>query len=129
MRVLFDGLAPVDYGQIYVTSRALPDMIGAFAGQVNGLCGAREPGVLFLTTGTHYGRVRFRVELHDTEPPPAEPQWQEVVEASMLPRAPAVDLVPWGDGPLAHLPLIPDGQDTGPLPAFRVRYCAAGMDE
>ncbi|MEV4518334.1 hypothetical protein AB0K00_56430 [Dactylosporangium sp. NPDC049525] len=129
MRVLFDGAAPVDYGQIYVTSRELPDMQAAFAGQVNGICGAGEPGALFLMTGTHYGRVRFTVELHDAEPPPAAPEWQDVVEVSLLPRGPAVGLVPWGSGPLAQLPLIPDGHDTGPLPVFRVRYCAAGMDE
>ncbi|MEK8107192.1 hypothetical protein NKG94_22280 [Micromonospora sp. M12] len=40
MRVLFDGKVPVAYGQMYVTSRELPDMSGAFAGQANGLCGA-----------------------------------------------------------------------------------------
>lgn len=37
-----------------------------------------------------------------------------------------VDLVPWGDEPLAQLPLIPEGQDTGRLLAYRVRYCARG---
>ena len=52
MRILFDGPVPVDYGQIYLTSRELPDMGKAFAGQVNGLCGAGEPGKLFLITGT-----------------------------------------------------------------------------
>ena len=57
MRILFDGVVPVDYGQIYVTSRELPEMIEAFAGQVNGLCGAGEPGALFLMTGTRCGRV------------------------------------------------------------------------
>ncbi|MDG6106821.1 hypothetical protein Daura_29665 [Dactylosporangium aurantiacum] len=129
MRVLFDGRAPIDYGQIYLTSRELPDMTGAFAGQVNGLCGAGDPGRLFLMAGTHYGHVGFRVELHDAEPPEAAPQWQDVVEVSFVPRAGVVNLVPWGDGSLAALPLLEDGQDTGPLPVFRVRYCAAGMDE
>lgn len=129
MRVLFDDMAPVDYGQIYLTSREHPDMGAAFAGQVNGLCGAGEPGALFLSFGTHYGRVRFRIELHDAEPPPPAPEWDEVVEASFRPRAAVVNLLPWGDGPLAALPLIADGQDTGPLPIHRVRYCAARMDE
>lgn len=129
MRVLFDGLAPVDYGQIYVTSRNLPDMERAFAGQANGLCGAGDPGALFLMTGTHSGRVRFRIELHDTEPPVADSEWEDVVEVSLQPRAPVVDLVPWGDGVLAHLPLTPEDRDGGRLPLYRVRYCAAGMDE
>ncbi|MCX5065357.1 hypothetical protein OOJ91_05625 [Micromonospora lupini] len=129
MRVLFDGPAPVDYGQIYVTSRELPNMEGAFAGQANGLCGAGEPDALFLMTGTHSGRVHFRIEVYDGEPSAAAEEWEEVVEVSFRPRDAVVDLVPWGDGSLAKLPLIPEGQDTGLLPAYRVRYCATGMDE
>jgi hypothetical protein len=129
MRVLFEGVVPVDYGQFYVVSQELPDMTKAFAGQVNGLCGAGEPGALFLMTGTHSGQVRLRVELHEHEPPAAVDEWQEVVEAPFLPRAATVDLVPWGDGSLAALPLTPDGQEACLLPTFRVRYCAAGMDE
>ncbi|MET8526604.1 hypothetical protein [Micromonospora sp. NPDC005172] len=129
MRVLFDGPVPVDYGQIYVTSRELPTMEQAFAGQANGLCGGGHPGGLFLMTGTHSGRVRFRIEWYDSEPSAAAPQWEDVVEVSFLPRDSVVDLVPWGDGALARLPLTPDGHDGGRLPAYRVRYCAAGMDE
>ncbi|MEU7751191.1 hypothetical protein [Micromonospora sp. NPDC049171] len=129
MRVLFDGEAPVAYGQIYVASSELPDMDRAFAGQVNGLCGAGQPGALFLMTGTHTGRVRFTIEVHDGEPPAAAEMWEEVVEAPFLLRAGVVDLVPWGDGALARLPLIPEGQDTGRLPVYRVRYCATGMAE
>ncbi|WP_422739141.1 hypothetical protein ACN263_07855 [Micromonospora sp. WMMD729] len=129
MRVLFDGPAPVDYGQIYVTSRELPDMSGAFAGQVNGLCGGGHPGALFLITGTRYGRVRFRIEAYDAEPPAAPAEWEDVVEVSFVPRAAVVDLVPWGEGALARLPLTPDGRDGGRLPVYRVRYCAAGMEE
>ncbi|MBQ1038822.1 hypothetical protein [Micromonospora sp. C81] len=130
MRVLFDGKAPVAYGQIYVTSRELPDdMAGSFAGQANGLCGGGQPGTLFLMTGTHTGQVQFTVELHDVEPPVAAEEWEEVVEVSFAPRAAVVDLVPWGDGSLAKLPLTSDGQDTSRLPVYRVRYCAMGMDE
>ncbi|MGC5382792.1 hypothetical protein ACPXB1_30415 [Micromonospora sp. DT68] len=129
MRVLFDGKAPVAYGQIYVTSRELPDMHEAFAGQANGLCGAGQPGALFLMTGTHSGRVRFTVELHDVEPPAAAEEWEEVVEVSFLPRAAVADLVPWGEGSLGRLPLASEGQETTRQPAYRVRYCATGMDE
>lgn len=129
MRVLFEGAVPLAYGQFYVASQELPDMTKGFAGQVNGLCGAGEPGALFLMTGTHTGRVRLRVELHEHEPPAAVDEWEEVVEAPFLPRAATVDLVPWGDGSLAALPLMPNGQEACLLPTFRVRYCAAGMDE
>ncbi|MFF0467271.1 hypothetical protein ACFYPX_07460 [Micromonospora zamorensis] len=129
MRVLFDGKVPVAYGQIYVTSRELPDdMAGSFAGQANGLCGGGQPGTLFLMTGTHTGQVQFTVELHEVEPPAAEEEWEEVVEVSFAPRAAVLDLVPWGDGSLARLPLTSDGQDTSRLPVYRVRYCATGMD-
>ncbi|MEV4822129.1 hypothetical protein [Micromonospora sp. NPDC049274] len=128
MRVLFDGTAPVAYGQIYVTSRELPNMEMAFAGQVNGLCGAGYAGALFLMTGTHTGQVHLRIEAHDGEPSAATEEWEEVVEASFRPRDAAVELVPWGEGSLALLPLIPEDQDTRRLPAYRVRYCATGMD-
>ncbi|MEH1124164.1 hypothetical protein [Micromonospora sp. CPCC 206061] len=127
MRVLFDGVVPVAYGQTYVTSRELPDMSRAFAGQANGLCGAGEPGALFLMTGTHSGRVHFTIELHDDEPATAVQEWEEIVEVSFLPRDAVVGLVPWGDGTLARLPLTPEGQDAGRLPVYRVRYCAAGI--
>ncbi|MET7867255.1 hypothetical protein [Micromonospora taraxaci] len=40
MRVLFDGKAPVHYGQIYVTSSDVPDMDRAFAGQAMASAGA-----------------------------------------------------------------------------------------
>jgi hypothetical protein len=122
MQILFDGPVPVAYGQAYVLSGELPDMTAAFAGQVNGLCGAGDPGALFLMTGTHSGEVHFTIEHHDEEPPAAAAEWEDVVEVPFVPRAGTVDLVPWGDGTLAELPLTP-------APRYRVRYCAAGMDE
>ncbi|GAA0449569.1 hypothetical protein Ade02nite_58580 [Paractinoplanes deccanensis] len=121
MRILFDGGLPVAYGQAYVTSRELPDMDRAFAGQANGLCGAGDPGTLFLMTGTSDGQVHLTIELHEREPPPAAEGWEEVVEVSLQPRAARAGLVPWGDGALAELEL--------PERSYRVRYCAAGMDE
>jgi hypothetical protein len=87
MRVLFDGLVPVEYSQVYVCSFDTSDMESAFAGQVNGLCGAAKPGYLFLVTGTHTGEVRFTVELHEREPPPAAEEWHEVVEAPFVLRS------------------------------------------
>ncbi|MEK8107191.1 hypothetical protein NKG94_22275 [Micromonospora sp. M12] len=80
-------------------------------------------------TGTHTGQVQLTIEVHDGEPSAAADEWEEVVEASLLPRAAVIDLVPWGEGTLAQLPLVSEGQDTGRLPVFRVRYCATGMDE
>ena len=40
MPILFDGPLPVAYGQGYLTSRELPDMDRAFAGQANDVLGA-----------------------------------------------------------------------------------------
>jgi hypothetical protein len=95
MRTLFDDEVRVSYSQIYVVSDALPDMTEAFAGQSNGLCGAGVPGGLFLITGTHTGKVRFTVELHDDEPAAATTDWEEVVEVPYAPTGPDTHLVQW----------------------------------
>lgn len=123
MRTLFDGEAPVHYGQIYVESRRSGsggfDLSKAFAGQRNGLCGAASPGFLFLITGLHTGHVGFTVEVHDDKPP-MDKSWEEIVEASFRPAGERVLLLPWGDSPLCQLDLSSTD--------YRVRYCASGMD-
>ena len=50
MKRLFDGMVQVHYSQVYVVAHPenLPDMEWCFEGQENGLCGASQPGVLFL---------------------------------------------------------------------------------
>ena len=128
MRILFDGTAWVAYSQIYVTNDEVPELSEAFAGQSNGLCGAATPGVLFLMTGTHDGRVRFTVELHDQQPPLPGEEWQDVVEVSFVPGEPAVELLQWSGSSAARLELADAGTDPDDLAAFRVQYCATGMD-
>ncbi|WP_240687293.1 hypothetical protein [Amycolatopsis suaedae] len=91
----------------------------AFAGQRNGLCGAAEPGALFLVTGLHTGKVGFSVEWHD-EAPPAGPEWEEIVEASFRPSSSRIGLCQWAGEAWWDLDL--------PLAGLRVRYCASGMD-
>lgn len=119
-----DGEVWVHYAQAYVESlhadeRVYPDLAACFAGQSNGLCGAAVPGVLFLNTGLHTGKVPFRAELHDG-PPPSGDGWQEIVEVSFQPAGELV-LAEWGGGGTWPLELarIP----------YRVRYCATGMNE
>lgn len=121
MPVLFDGEPHVHYGQIYLDSRgeANPLLDEAFAGQVNGLCGAAVPGALFMVTGLHTGQVGFRVERHD-EPPGLEGGWEEIVEASFSPASSVTSLVEWAGE--AHWPLALGDA------SLRVRYCARGMD-
>ncbi|MEU9740488.1 hypothetical protein AB0E12_15015 [Micromonospora chersina] len=120
MTAAFDGLLSVHYSQAYVVSGdEPPDPVRAFAGQVNGLCGARVPGALFLVTGRNTGEVGFRADVVDG-PPPVDPRWEEVVEVSFTALSDDVTLMDW------H-------QEAYPLPlresvTYRVRYCARGMD-
>ena len=98
MQVLFTGGLHVHYGQVYVESGwAMPSdpLSAAFAGQVNGLCGAATPGFLFMVTGLHTGYVGFTVELHYASPP-IDDAWEEVVEVSFKPTADDVALVQLG---------------------------------
>ncbi|KOX02671.1 hypothetical protein ACWD6L_28870 [Micromonospora profundi] len=120
MTVAFDGLLSVSYSQAYVVSDDdPPDPVRAFAGQLNGLCGARVPGALFLVTGRHTGKVAFRVEVVDG-PPPVDPGWEEVVEVSFTALSGDVHLMDWHQG-MYPLPLRESV-------SYRVRYCARGMD-
>jgi hypothetical protein len=117
-----EGEVHVHYGQLYVESDPAshgPDLAEAFAGQSCGLCGAAIPGTLWLTTGLHTGDVGLTVEVHD-EPPPLEPDWEDVVEVSFRPVSGSTALVLWGGEGCWELDL--EEAD------HRVRYCAKGMD-
>jgi len=114
------GEVHVHYGQIYVESGAdHPDLTECFAGQANGLCGAASPGTLYLHTGLHTGNVGFTVEAHES-PPALDDAWEEVVEVSFTPHSASVALVQWAGEASWDLDL--------PESAYRVRYCATGMD-
>jgi hypothetical protein len=122
VQTLLNDQVWVHYGQLYVGSgggefAGLPE---CFGGQRNGLCGAADPGLLFLITGLHTGEVAFAVELHD-EPPPVDDGWEDVVEVSFRPMGGEASLIGWA------------GEWTQPLGLaeadYRVRYCGTGMDE
>lgn len=120
MPIVFDDPLSVHYSQAFVVSGDEgPDPVRAFAGQTNGLCGARVPGALFLVTGRHTGKVGFRVEIAEG-PPPLEDQWEEVVEVSFTPASTEVSLMDWHE----RMYPIPLTEST----SYRVRYCARGMD-
>lgn len=123
MSLLFEGELHVHSSQFYVESRTgdcFDGLTEARGGQVNGLCGAAVPGLLFLTTGLHTGGVELTVEvLH--APPPLGEHWEDVVEVSFRPESDAVQLVQWAGE--ASWPLALDPVD------YRVRYCASGMDQ
>lgn len=123
MKCLFEGDLKVHYGQAYVESGGESfngDMDTTFRGQRNGLCGAAVGGTLFLITGLHTGRVKFRAELLDS-PPTLDHTYEEIVEVSFRPSTDRVELVEWS-GQVTH-PLALEATD------YRVRYSARGMDE
>ncbi|WP_320779546.1 hypothetical protein [Streptomyces sp. CRN 30] len=117
MRVPVGGEVWVEYGQTYVESDprgSIPGLREAFAGQDVGLCGAAEPGFLWLTTGLHTGHVGLTAEVHDAEPA-LDPEWEEVVEVSFRPLSDTSRLA---------------GTDLGlPVTDHRVRYCARDFAE
>ncbi|MGC9439561.1 hypothetical protein [Streptomyces sp. WG5] len=122
VRTVYSGELHVSYGQFYVDSRLDGEDTGpspACAGQTDGLCGAAVPGRLFLVTGLHTGRVGLTVEVHGAAPP-LDDGWEDVVEAPFRPVSARTVVLPWGDGPLCTLDLLPTDH--------RVRYCGRGMD-
>lgn len=118
-RVLFSGGVQIDYQQFYIAPPGVfLDMTDAFRGQVNGICGAAQPGCLWLTTGLHVGMVHLNVTLHDSEPS-LDDVWEEVVECSFESLSSRLLLQEWGSE---------DGKDLRvPRGAYRVRYCAQAM--
>ena len=118
----YDGRLHVHYGQACVLSPQC-DMLApedAFAGQVNGLCGAAVPGGLFLVTGLHTGVVGLVVQVHAAAPPVDE-SWEEVVEAPWTVASGPVRLQDWDGGGVCTIPLEPG--------AWRVRWCARRFGE
>ena len=121
MTVMYEGLLDVHYGFFDVCVGVDPDddLIDARRGQANGLCGAKSEHRLAMVTGLHTGDVPLRIEWH-MEEPRLDPEWEDVVEASLDVSSP--------DGMLSSF--LEDGAAlTFPQTGWhRARYCAAGMD-
>jgi hypothetical protein len=124
MRV-FEGVLAVAFSQAYVASRQEDLLFEAgpaafYRGQRNGLLGAAERGVLFLTVGANGdGEVGLRVHVLEHEPT-LDDSWEECVEASFSPATPFVSLFDWDRTVVCEIPL--------PEETYRVRYTARGMD-
>jgi len=120
MSVVFEGLVHTAYMQLYLTTGQdqflLPD--DAFVGQVNGLCGAANPGALFLVTATHTGGIPVRIVLLDDEPDLGD--WEEIVDVSFVPSERGTAFSGWADDPSATFDL--------PAASYRVRWSGRGMD-
>jgi hypothetical protein len=119
VNVLFDDEVWVHYRFLYLQpTGTIVDDADSRRGQVNGLVGAAQAGVLFITTGLHTGHVPVRVEWHDAEPAFAE-GWEDVVEASFTPDDDEYELRTFQDAyPVGEL-----------LPtSHRARWHTTGMD-
>ncbi|MCG7288124.1 hypothetical protein MHY85_19385 [Cellulomonas sp. ACRRI] len=119
-RVLLDAEVHVHYGFLDLLPFGADATEGglAYAGQANGMCGARRPGALSMRTGTHTGPVPVRVEAH-----PARPEvpdgWQDVVEVPFVPAGSRYALTAFDSG---HELEVPAG-------VGRARWCADRMDD
>jgi hypothetical protein len=119
-RVLLDAEVHVHYGFLDLLPFGADATEGrlAYAGQANGLCGARRPGALSMRTGTHTGPVPVRIEAH-----PARPEvpdgWQDVVEVPFTPAGPRYALTAFDS---AHELAVPAA-------VGRARWCADRMDD
>jgi hypothetical protein len=119
-QILFSDQIHVHYGQFYVEPNDgdYVDMDLALRGQSNGICGAAQPGRLFLITGIHTGVVHVTLEQADVEPP-VDDCWDEIVECSFTHRASRLFLREWAAE--AEYPL------NFPTGSYRVRYSARSM--
>jgi hypothetical protein len=120
VRVLLDDEIHVHYRFLDLLPHGADATPGgsAYAGQHNGLCGARRAGALSMQTGTHTGAVPVRVEAH-REAPPVPDDWQDVVEVPFTPAGSRYAL----SGFDQSLPLeLPPG-------IGRARWCADRMDD
>jgi hypothetical protein len=88
----------VHYGQAYVVADSWgTDLAASFRGQVNGLCGAAAPGLLFLLTGLHTGHAGFTVDVCASRPA-VDDSWEEIVEVPFRVAVPEVTLEEWAGG-------------------------------
>ncbi|WP_159083797.1 hypothetical protein [Nocardioides terrigena] len=122
---LFDGVVETDYGQLDLYWS--PDYLGYdgtddryFAGQVNGLVGAGDPGGVYVTLARRSGGSSVRIVLHDIEPQLTE-EWEDVVEVSTV--VPEDAQPGWGTWAQES-----GGQLAIPPGAYRIRVSARGRD-
>ncbi|MFN8190142.1 MAG: hypothetical protein U0R78_19865 [Nocardioidaceae bacterium] len=80
---LFNEPWLVEEGVWWITTHpdTYPPSRGAFAGQRNGLLGAKRPGTLWLFLPALYGKYHLRMELLNS-PPPVSGRFKDVVEVS-----------------------------------------------
>lgn len=125
-RVLFDDVVFTDYGQFDLVWSDDTGFDGDwdrfFTGQVNGLVGAAHGTGIYVNLARRSGGSRVQIVVLDSEPPPASPRFEDVVEVStMVPADADVRWVSWAGESAGSLGDI----DAGP---YRVRVSAHGRD-
>lgn len=120
MTELFAGNVHVHYGQAYLELDGAFDgeMEDCFRGQSNGLCGAQNPGVLFLLTGLHTGVVGLAIHLSAGEPG-IDDNWEEIVDVSFLAPNGYITLMEWAADEGVRM--------TIPAGSYRARYQGQAM--
>lgn len=118
----------VDYGQACLFDDSgeavIPDhLAGDDQTHPLGIIGVAD-GVVLLTIGTHYGKVRFDVQVTPFEPDPDLGAYEDIVEISFASEAGSVSLHEWGDQDIHVLPPLPVGPGW-----YRLRYHIHGLDE
>lgn len=89
-----------DHHQFLVYSGNSPVITAASAGDTGDGLVAVSDGGLRIVTGTNYGPLAVRVELHNNEPPPPTAEWTEVSEVSFRVRVGPVEVGTLMGGPL-----------------------------
>lgn len=121
--VLYNGQLKINYAQFYLDGTndeaSNPDYEKAFEGHKNGICGAGQPGRLFLISGIQSGAINIKVELHDQEPRVQE-EYADIVEVSLAIDSKSNFLCDWECETMFNLGLPPDG--------YRVRYSIKNFD-
>jgi len=126
-RVLIDQTIYTDYGQLdLVWSEAGGfdgDFDRFFAGQVNGLVGASDPGGVFVNLARRSGGSSVRIILLDEPPVDDDASWEDVVEVSfILPPGHAMEWLSWAGESRGPLNGVPPG-------SYRLRVSARGRDQ
>jgi hypothetical protein len=118
------ALVDVDFSQFYLVSG------DAFFGKYDyvdgmeralGLCDASSRGAAMFTTVRHDGPVAVTVQVFDSEPPPLDATWQDVVE---VPFEPVGEVRVKGWDPASTETVIPIAAAGGD----RIRYAIADAD-
>lgn len=124
--ILLDDVIQTDYGQFDLTWDVESvgfdgDVDRFFAGQLNGLVGAADPGGLYVNLARRSGGSKVTIEVVDSMPDLPDPAWDDVVEVSVA--------VPIGSIPRWSSWAGESSGDLGlPAGAYRVRVSAQGRD-